>query len=130
MSNTINQVSNLNFRAVTNDSKPCAVHENCNENHKSVDITDLYTQENIVDILKETGAYRNPIYPCKYSVEYYFESGALVINNTNMTNDTTVIDKDGTVTHGGSWHNKEIGKEEKYAEIVNDALERIDAMEK
>lgn len=130
MNNSINSVSNLNFRAVSTASSTCKVHENCNGNHNCIDLTNVYTQENIVDILREAGTYNKPIYPAKYTITYYPGSETLVINNSNMTNDTTEISRDGTVRHCGSWHNKEVAKEQKYADIVNDAIERIEVMDK
>lgn len=126
--NKIGIIGNTNFKAQPIVSKPCEIHENCNKKGGCIDLTNVYTQENIIDILREAKTYHEPIYPCKYSISYNQKSETLVINNTNMTNDTTEINKDGTVRHCGSWHNKEIAKEQKYADIVNDAIERIEVM--
>ena len=130
MNNSINTVPNLSFRATDAATNTCKIHENCNKNHKCIDLTNVYTQENIVDILREAGTYNKPVYPAKYTIAFYPDSETLVINNSNMTNDTTEISKDGRVRHCGSWHNKEIAKEQKYTDIVNDALERIKVMDK
>lgn len=129
MNNTINNVSNLNFRTTNSITKPCENNKECDKGSNCIDLTDVYTQENIIDILREAGTYNEPIYPCKYSINYHTDSESLVIKNTNMTNDVTIIKKDGTVTNCGSWHNKEIARDEKYANIVNDAQERIELLE-
>ena len=107
----------------------CAAAKNVDNKEKCVmpacvDITDKYSQDEIVDILKTVGTYHKPLYPCKYSVEMY-ENGAMVINNTNMTNDTTEISQKGAVHHCGSWHNEEIAQEGTFVHIVEDAKTRM-----
>lgn len=98
--------------------------ENQVNNPAQVDLTEKYSQDEIVNILKAVGTYQKPIYPCRYSVEMY-ENGSLVINNTNMTNDSTEITQKGAVRHCGSWHNKEIAPEGSFINIIEDANARI-----
>ena len=129
MNNTIKVSSCTNFRGVENVSKPCELHKKAECKSEYIDLSNTYTQENIIDILREAGTYNKPVYPCTYSIAYYPNSESLVISNTNMTNDVTEINKDGTVRHCGSWHNKEVAQGEKYTAIVNDALERIDVLD-
>lgn len=131
MNNTINNsVPKINFKQVVSTANTCPIQKNCENNKNCTDLTNVYTQENIVDILKEAGTYNKTVYPCKYSITYYPNSESLIINNTNMTNDTTVIEKSGKVRHCGSWHNEEITHGEKFTAIVNDAIERIEVMNK
>ena len=60
-------------------------------------------------------------YVPRYSIQFYPNSEALVINNQSMTNDTTEILKDGSVRHVGSWHNKEVAPAGTYIDIVEAA---------
>ncbi len=96
---------------------------------KSVDITKNYTQDEIVDILKLVGTYKEQPYKSKYSVEYNPNTGNMIINNTNCTNDTTVILKDGSVRHCGSWHNEEVAPKGSYTYLVTVAESHL-AVEK
>lgn len=93
---------------------------------KPVDLTDKYSQEEIVEILKTVGTYDESkiLMPPKYQVELC-NSETLVINNENRTNDTTVIKKDGSVKHVGSWHNKEIAPAGSFTFLVEDALAKL-----
>ena len=93
---------------------------------KYVDISDKYSQEELVDILKDVGTYMASPFANEYDVKFYSESNTVVINNLNRTNDTTIIEEDGRVKHCGSWHNKEVAPAGSFIYIVEDAMERMD----
>ena len=88
------------------------------------DCTNLYSPEEIAQIRKRVGA-PDPMYPSQYSVKI-FNSGAMVIKNESMTNDTVEISKDGGVRHVGSWHNKELAPKGSFEDIVKDAQQRLE----
>ena len=94
-----------------------------------IDCTDLYSQKEIKSIIKKLGTESTDIpsalYTPRYTVAYYRNSGALVIDNKARTNDTIEILKDGSVRHVGSWHNKEVAPAGSHTDIVEDALSRI-----
>ena len=89
-----------------------------------INLTDKYSQEEIVEILKQVGAYKESPYPANYEVKL-FKSGALVINNKNNTNDTTEILKDGSVVHAGSWHNKEVAPVGSFTNLLEEAQAKL-----
>ena len=91
-----------------------------------VDLTEKYTNKEIDAILKRVGTDNKLGYPCQYSVEYLPQVEAMVINNKNMTNDTTEIYKDGRAVHCGSWHNKEVAPKGTFVDIVEDAKKRFE----
>ncbi len=93
---------------------------------KYIELSDKYSQEEIVDILKTVGTYKESPFENEYDITYYTESETLVINNRNRTNDTTEVNKDGSVKHRGSWHNKEVAPEGSFIFIVEEAIERLD----
>lgn len=88
------------------------------------DLTEKYPQEEIVDILKLVGTFDEEYYPSEYEVKLY-NTGTLVINNKNQTNDTTEICKDGSVRHVGSWHNTEVAPAGSFPFLVEDAQAKI-----
>jgi len=101
------------------------------------DITDLFSQKELRSILKRIGTQApdipNPAYATfvpRYSIEYFPNSGAVVINNQTMTNDTTEIYKDGSVRHVGSWHNKEVAPAGSFSDIIEEVEARINAENK
>ncbi len=101
------------------------------------DITDLFSQKELRSILKRIGTQApdipNPAYATfvpRYSIEYFPNSGAVVINNQTMTNDTTEIYKDGSVRHVGSWHNKEVAPAGSFSDIIEEVESRINAENK
>lgn len=93
----------------------------------SMDLTKLYTQKEIKDILIKVGTLKDipGIYPARYSMQYLPKFGDVVINNKSMTNDTTIITLEGGVRHCGSWHNKEIAPDGTHTDIIGEVLERI-----
>ena len=98
------------------------------------DITDLFSQKELRSILKRIGTQApdipNPAYSTfvpRYTIEYFPNSGAVVINNQTMTNDTTEIYKDGSVRHVGSWHNKEVAPAGSFNDIIDEVQSRIKA---
>ena len=98
------------------------------------DITDLFSQKELRSILKRIGtqapAVPNPAYATyvpRYAIEYFPNSGAVVINNLTMTNDTTEIYKDGSVKHVGIWHNKEVAPADSFTDIIEEVESRIKA---
>ena len=110
------------FKANANQKVGTNQVEKNNERPKPIDITDKYSQDEIVDILKQVGTYKKSVYPARYTVEMYGDN--LVINNATMTNDTTEIKEDGSVYHCGSWHNDEIAPAGSFEDIVLDAKQR------
>lgn len=93
----------------------------------NIDCSKLYKPQEVEDILKRVGTdcKIQTMYKPAYSIEYYPKAEALVINNKNMTNDTTEILRDGSVRHVGSWHNKEVAPAGSYLDIIEDAKARI-----
>lgn len=91
-----------------------------------VDLTEKYTNKEIENILKRVGTDNKSGYPCQYSLEYLPQTQAVVINNKNMTNDTTEIYQDGRAVHCGSWHNKEVAPKGTFVDIVEDAKKRFE----
>lgn len=93
----------------------------------SIDLSKLYSQDEIKDILEKVGTLRNiPYnYPMRYSMQYLPKFEDIVINNKSMTNDTTVILQDGSVRHCGSWHDKEVAPEGSHKDIINEVKARI-----
>lgn len=122
-------ISPITFRGITSSAAPTGVQkspENLPEAYNMVDLTDKYSQKEINEILKRIGTDNKSGYPCRYSVEFLPKAGAMVINNMNMTNDTTEILKDGRVRHCGSWHNKEVAPEGSFTDIIEDAKKRME----
>jgi len=119
-------VSNKITMPVVNSNAGVKATEGDFNSPVNVDLTEKYSQDEIKDILKRVGTSHETIYPCRYSVDYYPKAGALAINNTNMTNDTTEILKDGSVRHCGSWHNKEVAPKGSFPDIVEDAKARME----
>ncbi|MBR1424277.1 hypothetical protein IJ579_01790 [bacterium] len=91
------------------------------------DCTDLYTEKEIRDILKQIGTDNDFTNRSRYQVFYYPNKEALVIHNTSLTNDTTEIYKDGSVKHVGSWHNKDVAPAGTFNDIIEDAKKRYEA---
>lgn len=94
-----------------------------------IDITNLYSQDEIKNILKEVGAYNEMVYPVRYSVEL-IKDRLLVINNMNCTNDTTEFYINGKVINSGSWHQKELHPADGNSAYVDDAMNRLNNAEK
>ena len=103
-----------------------------NSTPNEIDITDSYSQKEIRKMLERIGIdvpnMQSPNIPFSYKPRYSikcYPSGAIVIDNTQRTNDTTEILADGSVRHVGSWHNNEIAPAGTCNDILADAYRRM-----
>lgn len=95
-----------------------------------VDCTNLYSAQEIRDIRNQVGAPNYDMFgPSNYSV-MLFNTGALVIKNNSMTNDTVEISPDGSARHVGSWHNNLLGKKEEYIGFIETAKQKLETCKK
>lgn len=119
----INTVKPINFSTKFNTSLDKKIE---NKPPVLIDMSDKYSQDEIKNILKKVGNKQvdNTIYPCKYSINYSPENKSVLINNTNMTNDTTEIYEDGSVKHCGSWGDKELAPKGSFNDIIKEVETR------
>ncbi len=91
------------------------------------DVTDKFSQEEIIKTLKRAGA--NVTFrlfskePDKYRISLCDDR--VVINNESMTNDTTVIQKDGTVLSTGSLHCREIAPKGSHPDVFKYVQDKV-----
>ena len=122
---SVNSVKSFN----TKNIGFCSDLKNIN-NGDVIDCNELYSKEDVKSILETIGTY--PKLPALYSlsqpdfdVKYYSSSGSLVFNCKNMTNNTTIIEKDGKAISKGSWHHNEVAPSGTYTYLIEDAQKRI-----
>ena len=99
-----------------------------NQKRKYENCTNLYTQDQIKDLLKEIGIKTDSrnFGPSFYTMKYSNENGSVIINNETWKNDAVEISKDGSVKHLGSWHDEEIAPKGSFTFVVERIEKKIE----
>lgn len=96
-----------------------------------VNMYDLFDEKEVESIISTFNCL-HPTTPsnqkCQFDVVYLPDSGAIVINNRNMTNDTVEINKKGEAISVGSWHRKELDGD--FSNIIDSVKAKYEEFQK